>query len=798
MTTTAVLPEHTQTKNFVSGVEVTTNLHVADTTRMSVDAHGAAHIMSLLTDLYSDPEGTVLREYISNGLDSHAAAGTSDPIQVSLPSRLSNNFIVQDFGTGMSAQEVREIYSSYGKSTKRTDFTQIGAYGLGCKSALTMVQSFTLVSVKDGEKTIAAISRGEDGVGEIKILKVSETDEPNGVRVTIPVSDTSKFLDKAKDFFFAIDPEKVLVDGQRIERSLYNSDFSLIDGTTTYISRQWGNTGSWRNAIHVVMGGVAYKITLNEISNMVSANTRRNLFWSTVNGYSVPFATYSVIPIASIDLTPSREEIRYSDRTRKFLALLIDQIAGKFVAHIQKDIETAPTHLEALVRYHHYNSLVRSSSYASNRLYDADIKWNGVLLRTAAFEVDHHRISIDYNDRTSLIHYGILDVGDLISRGRVDKTGAYVVVIPGVKPDPNATDKIKASKEAYDLNKSHLDKIRRNFTQFLRRNTNGAETVDSTADPIQKLYVFQDTIPTNPWFVGVGLFHVITEQDILDGAAKWRKDRRNISKTNNPSGTSTTPRNLAYRYLTLLEDPTDGLTLEIADIDPKSISKDDVYTTDDKVQRTSLRHIARFIESGAVGSKVGKDRIDRYSTVVSSIKALGLVNRRIIYVPSSRKVSTLFDRTGFSILNIEELRREIHRKKWEALSPDAKDYISGSDISKSVFTLLGSVVSYLKSNNLTLESLGDKSITRLWNASVEATAYVSEIDDLLYGSVHSSHTPVGVVDRAPSSVIRSLLQEFTKRYPLLGSLVTAYFAPKDFGAHYVLYINAVNESRKDN
>src|SRR6478736_9578308 len=100
-------------------VEITGNVPTNDVTSMTIDAAGGAHIMSLLTDMYSDQELAVLREYTSNGIDAHRAAGQTLPIEVHLPSALSPNFIVQDYGTGMSLDDIKYIYSSYGASTKR-------------------------------------------------------------------------------------------------------------------------------------------------------------------------------------------------------------------------------------------------------------------------------------------------------------------------------------------------------------------------------------------------------------------------------------------------------------------------------------------------------------------------------------------------------------------------------------------------------------------------------------------------------------------------------------------------------
>lgn len=58
-----------------------------DRTRMTFDENSIAHLMSVLTDLYSDPEMAVIREYSTNALDAHRAAGINDPIEVAKEAR---------------------------------------------------------------------------------------------------------------------------------------------------------------------------------------------------------------------------------------------------------------------------------------------------------------------------------------------------------------------------------------------------------------------------------------------------------------------------------------------------------------------------------------------------------------------------------------------------------------------------------------------------------------------------------------------------------------------------------------
>jgi len=99
---------------------------------MSLDLDSAQILMQMLSkNLYSDDIGSAIRECASNALDSHRRAGVDTPIIVSFKASTANNyeFCVEDFGIGLDADDVRNIISKYGKSTKRNSATELGMMG---------------------------------------------------------------------------------------------------------------------------------------------------------------------------------------------------------------------------------------------------------------------------------------------------------------------------------------------------------------------------------------------------------------------------------------------------------------------------------------------------------------------------------------------------------------------------------------------------------------------------------------------------------------------------------------------
>lgn len=147
--------------------------------------------------LYSNPIQTLTQEYLSNARDSHREAGKAEvPIRVTLPTKLDSSLKIRDFGVGLSKDRVRDVFVSYGISTKRKDNVQTGGFGLGAKSAWAYTDSFVVVSYFNGVCSTYIAHTGKSSNGTFELINECGTNEPNGVEVQIPVKehDISKFV----------------------------------------------------------------------------------------------------------------------------------------------------------------------------------------------------------------------------------------------------------------------------------------------------------------------------------------------------------------------------------------------------------------------------------------------------------------------------------------------------------------------------------------------------------------------------------------------------------------------------
>ena len=465
---------------------VESSVDFGDSVDMGIAADGVIHLMSLLTNLYNDPELAVIREYYTNALDAHTAVDQLREVEVYLPTFSNPLYVVKDYGIGMSRDDIQKIYAQYGASTKRNTNKQVGAFGLGCKSALTIATQFTLTSVKNGKKTTALISKSDSGVNKVDIMPVRDSAEPNGTTVTIPVPNVESFRTKAQKFFQFTETGKVKVDGL-VPESIYSMSTKLITSETdfsTYI-RPVKNADYWNREdvkFHMVMGGVPYELSNDEV---YSAMGRRGVreFDLTDAGISVVF----VVDIGSVDLTPSREGLRFTDKTNDF----VDRLVEVWVTQIR---ETAQAEVDAV-----------EDRGGIHKVYT---KWKGVL-RTKTWRgediLDEVRLTDmfpfmirDY-DATRHTHAMVLRLDDQTLK----------VIVTGV--DVKEYRKVGQYLGSYCAARGFGGYVRAFFVDDL-----AAAGLDT------------------PWVTDNSKVTVVSEDDFKDAAKQYRKEQRALNKTSTP------------------------------------------------------------------------------------------------------------------------------------------------------------------------------------------------------------------------------------------------------------------------
>lgn len=278
-----------------------------DSIAMSLDLDSAQILMQMLSkNLYSDSVGSTVRECASNALDSHRRAGVDKPIVVSFGRNDSNNyeFSVEDFGTGLDAEDVKNIISKYGKSTKRNSATELGMMGLGFKAPLAYSSSFYFVCRKDGVERKYMMYEGED-TNTIDLLYEKATTEANGVKVIVPVAyyDRNDFQTKIRQQLAYFESVYFNIDG-------FDNDFQIVRSEHF----QWSPLAN-DNKLHICLDNVYYPIEFEKLG-ISRIDFPVGLRFSLTDG---------IFP------TPNRESIRYTKEAKEVILNKLRTVADYFV-----------------------------------------------------------------------------------------------------------------------------------------------------------------------------------------------------------------------------------------------------------------------------------------------------------------------------------------------------------------------------------------------------------------------------------------------------------------------------------
>lgn len=75
---------------------------MSSTFTSEITSAATSHVLNTLSTLYANPPYAVLREFITNAIDAHRAAGYDGPVEVELPTRDVPRLVIRDNGNGMS------------------------------------------------------------------------------------------------------------------------------------------------------------------------------------------------------------------------------------------------------------------------------------------------------------------------------------------------------------------------------------------------------------------------------------------------------------------------------------------------------------------------------------------------------------------------------------------------------------------------------------------------------------------------------------------------------------------------
>lgn len=282
----------------------------------------AAFFDILSNSLYSNPLNAVLRETLTNALDAHQEAGITDPISV-IYNVQEGLFTVKDKGYGIPHDQIHAIYCTYGSSTKR-DLSSTGGFGLGCKSPFALTNTFSIVNCNGGIKKTYVFDK-RNGVPEIIRIQGEESTTEQGLTVIIPIPNQYQVIYTYVQAFAYYTGSRISFNGTEFKRLEYGKDGFYYVSTSARLIALGIRSYTW-NKLVLLYGKNLYPVNIDEAKDAGIKQLYDN--WEAVTD-KIDFAganlrnpnlRYGVNPIVkvpanSLDITPNRENLRYTPKT---------------------------------------------------------------------------------------------------------------------------------------------------------------------------------------------------------------------------------------------------------------------------------------------------------------------------------------------------------------------------------------------------------------------------------------------------------------------------------------------------
>lgn len=291
----------------------------------------------LSSGLYSDKIGAIVRELSCNAYDAHVAAGTqATPIQIQLPTPLNPQFQVKDFGVGLNDEGIMKLYTTYFESTKADSDDFIGALGLGSKSPFSYTDSFLVESRYNGTKRLYTSFISENGVPAITGMGSQETNEPNGLTITIAVKhvDINTFVNAAKRQLMYFSPmPKIVGDPDFVPHKVQYD----LEGTNWKVRNDRASQARFSGP-RVVQGFVSYPVDFDQLAKFDTTGKLKNFAKINLDLY---------VTMGQVEVAASREALSYDNRTATNLVANLETAAGEMAVTIQKDFDACATFWDA-------------------------------------------------------------------------------------------------------------------------------------------------------------------------------------------------------------------------------------------------------------------------------------------------------------------------------------------------------------------------------------------------------------------------------------------------------------------
>jgi hypothetical protein len=291
----------------------------------------------LITNQYAHPDIAALREILSNAFDANNEATQLDGKQRCVDVLFDmNKTVIRDYGAGLSEEDMNNLYTLIGFSSKEEDENLIGAFGIGRLAPLAVNNSFMITSYHKGVKTLYNCFLNEDHIPSLSKWDEEVCNDPSGLEVMLLWPSSEGIAGAAKRLtvlYFLTEGgrntvnitltdtskkelEKIIKDWppSKIEESLYISRQHPTEDFTVDVYLKSKIFGIHNTHTYIDLGGALYS-TDNAVprshyvlSNSRSSETIQQWAANSASQVSTNASVYTMI----IRVSPSRVKLNTS------------------------------------------------------------------------------------------------------------------------------------------------------------------------------------------------------------------------------------------------------------------------------------------------------------------------------------------------------------------------------------------------------------------------------------------------------------------------------------------------------
>jgi hypothetical protein len=318
-----------KTNQNTNRVVISDSVKQENTTEFSIAQ--SSHMMKILSEnLYSDRILAVCREICCNALDIHNRVKSPVPFEVTVPSTWSESeFVVKDYGTGLTDEEFKRVFITYGGSDKGNSNDEIGGFGLGSKSPFAYSDTFSVESRSEIQGTVNTffLFKNKQGIpvaNKVDSREFVKGKDKKGITVRVPVAekDIQAFQTKAKKILYFFPAGSFELHGESME-----GVFGGFPEGKDWVIAKHERTG--QSGHIVLMGNVPYSIPVQSLNSEDAKNLLKEIQGPLILRFD----------IGSLSLAPSREALSLDEKTLENLEKALKKVSGDIIKTALDEIE---------------------------------------------------------------------------------------------------------------------------------------------------------------------------------------------------------------------------------------------------------------------------------------------------------------------------------------------------------------------------------------------------------------------------------------------------------------------------